>query len=699
MSGDSSYKPPTKRQGFVYDLIIWIFSIAFDCFFREIRTRGAYKVPKNPNQAIIFVAAPHGNQFVDGILLLETIQKEAHRRISFLVAAKSFKDKIVGALARSIMSIPVSRAQDNLTLASGTIKYAPGFDGEENLTIIGSGTKFTAECEENCLISLPKSMGSTVIDKIISDTELTLKKDFKISSSKYIETLLKLLQEGTSYKTAPKIDQTEVYSHVFEHLKHGHSIGIFPEGGSHDRPHLLPLKLGVAIMALGAVANDPACNVKIVPCGMYYFNRHKFRSRCMVEFGDPMDVDSRLVEMYKNPETSKDAVRELLDQIKNGLNLVTVTCPDYDTLICVQVARRLYSNNFSSRLSLELNVEMKRRLVAGYTHFQNEPRLQLLKKKILKYNDLLKIHQIPDHDVEKCKPRIKAVTLALLLINFSRVFFLLLFCVPGFLMFSPIFIATKKISTEKSRAALAASTVKIKAMDIIATWKILVAMGLAPLLYTLYSVIGTSLLWYYGFTSGKRQLLLAFWSSYLFCSVITYSALIIGDKGMDYFKSLRPLYLALIDEAGVAELKQLRKELTLEITELVNDFGPELYPDFNLLDIQQKLHDKKLLEQETKYEKSRLKKLSKKQKLRDAQSGINRINSTFDLSSIPIFSTDKSSDVEMTSISSANATSDLTTDGEMEEEEEKIVSQKIRERIITNNRLRDDDEEDEDEED
>lgn len=29
-----------------------------------------------------------------------------------------------------------------------------------------------------------------------------------------------------------------------------HSIGIFPEGGSHDRPELLPLKAGVTLMAL-----------------------------------------------------------------------------------------------------------------------------------------------------------------------------------------------------------------------------------------------------------------------------------------------------------------------------------------------------------------------------------------------------------------------------------------------------------------
>ncbi len=45
---------------------------------------------------------------------------------------------------------------------------------------------------------------------------------------------------------------------VFDHLLDDGCIGIFPEGGSHD---LLPLKAGVAVMALGAM--DNRCNIKL----------------------------------------------------------------------------------------------------------------------------------------------------------------------------------------------------------------------------------------------------------------------------------------------------------------------------------------------------------------------------------------------------------------------------------------------------
>jgi glycerol-3-phosphate O-acyltransferase/dihydroxyacetone phosphate acyltransferase len=48
--------------------------------------------------------------------------------------------------------------------------------------------------------------------------------------------------EGINFLVAPKLDQTEVYDAVHAVLHHGGTIGIFPEGGSHDRTDLLPLK-------------------------------------------------------------------------------------------------------------------------------------------------------------------------------------------------------------------------------------------------------------------------------------------------------------------------------------------------------------------------------------------------------------------------------------------------------------------------
>lgn len=59
-----------------------------------------------------------------------------------------------------------------------------------------------------------------------------------------------------------------MYSSVYKKLSDGGCIGIFPEGGSHDRTDFLPLRAGLAIMALGAMSANPELQVTIVPVGV-----------------------------------------------------------------------------------------------------------------------------------------------------------------------------------------------------------------------------------------------------------------------------------------------------------------------------------------------------------------------------------------------------------------------------------------------
>lgn len=328
--------------GWLYDLILWIFSIIVDLFFREVHPRGSWKVPrKGP---VIFVAAPHANQFVDPLILMRVIRTEAHRRIAFLIAEKSMRRRFIGGMARAAGAVPVGRALDSTRAATGKI-YLP--DPTNDMTLIrGVGTKFEQEAQVGGLLVLPSVNGTaanTEILEIHSNEEIKLKKEFKgdvalrqltgkplegdeVPESQSTEF------EGIPYRTAPKVDQSMVYDAVFERLQAGGCVGIFPEGGSHDRTELLPLKAGVAIMALGSLAANPDSGLKIIPCGMNYFHAHKFRSRAVVEFGSPIDVPMELVQLYKSGER-RQATGQLLETVHQALVAVTVTSPDYDTLM------------------------------------------------------------------------------------------------------------------------------------------------------------------------------------------------------------------------------------------------------------------------------------------------------------------------------------------------------------------------------
>lgn len=531
---------------------------------------------------------------------MRTIRDEARRRVAILVAAKSMKRKFIGWGSRQVGAVAVGRALDLVKPAQGKV-YMP--DTTDPCLIRGVGTQFEKDAEVGGLLVLPHMAGTaanTEISEVISNEELRLKKPFRGAvapkqltgrddvdeEGRFTNTELKGTAkgfEGVSFKTAPKVDQSEVYQAVFDRLKSGGAIGIFPEGGSHDRTELLPLKAGVAIMALGALAESPDCGLTIVPCGMNYFHAHKFRSRAVIEFGNPLEIPPELVEQYKRGER-RESVSQLLDTIYQALVAVTVTSPDYDTLMLIQAARRLY-NPTGKKLPLPVIVELNRRLVKGYTHYKDDPRIIDLKKSVSQYNSQLRYLNLRDHQVEYAKSSIPKV-LFTLIYRVGKISVLSIGVLPGLILFAPVFITSKVISIRKSREALAASTVKLQGRDVMATWKLLVAMAFAPILYTFYTI----LLCYWTYRNRVQGYMpdwVPLWAiillGYIVFPAITFAALRFGEVGMDIVKSLRPLFLCLNPGSNntMHKLRERRAQLSARVTELINTLGPELFPDFD----------------------------------------------------------------------------------------------------------------------
>jgi len=542
---------------------------------------------------------------------MRVLKHEAKRRISYLIAEKSTARPFIGALSRAIGAIPVGRALDKVKPAKGKI-FLPDQDNDPAL-IRGVGTDFkNGDFEVGGLIVLPKVNGqapSTEIAEIISSTEIRLKKPFKTPESLQALTATdsdgdatgdETASRGTTFKVAPFVDQSKVYNAVFEDLDADGCIGMFPEGGSHDRPDLLPLKAGVAIMALGALAKNPDSGLKIVPIGMNYFHAHKFRSRAVIEFGHPIEVHPDQVAAYKAGER-RNAIGSLLETVYQGLVSVTQTSPDYDTLMLVQAARRLY-NPTGKKLPLPLVVELNRRLMKGYTKYKDDPRVVELKKDVTEYNRRLRALGIWDHQVEwgNSSKRPWYIILATLIYRLGELLILFVGTLPGLAMFWPVFVTTKVISMKKSREALAASTVKLQGRDVITTWKLLVALAFAPALYAYYTVV-VSLWLVYNRRGGYYTDRVPWWMvartyvpdflpvwlfSILFlilCVMVTFAALRIGEIGMDVVKSLPPLLVALNPRSSnsLARLRARREALSQKVTDVINHFGPEVFPDFD----------------------------------------------------------------------------------------------------------------------
>ncbi|MEO8702963.1 MAG: lysophospholipid acyltransferase family protein [Kofleriaceae bacterium] len=166
------------------------------------------------------------------------------------------------------------------------------------------------------------------------------------------------------------------FDNMFAVLAAGGTIGIFPEGLSHDESHLAKLKTGAARLALGgaARANQP---IVIVPCGLTFIHPKRFRSRVLVQYGQPM-----LVAASQAP----DAVKQLTGEIEQGLKRLTINAPDWETVRALDTVRRLYQ---PQEISIEDRVELARRFNTYYAAVAADPRVASIMDRVRTYQQKL----------------------------------------------------------------------------------------------------------------------------------------------------------------------------------------------------------------------------------------------------------------------------------------------------------------------
>jgi 1-acyl-sn-glycerol-3-phosphate acyltransferase len=120
-------------------------------------------------------------------------------------------------------------------------------------------------------------------------------------------------------------------------LKHD-VVAIFPEGTTHDRPHLDPVRTGAARIALGARAAG-AQGFVIVPVGLTYPDKLALRSSVFVEFGEPLELDQ-----FVTGDASEDdhgAVDALTAEIDGRLRSVSPDFPDVESWLVYDLAAEI----------------------------------------------------------------------------------------------------------------------------------------------------------------------------------------------------------------------------------------------------------------------------------------------------------------------------------------------------------------------
>lgn len=299
------------------------------------------------------------------------VMMNCFRKVGFLVAEKSFHKPIVGFISKSVGCIPVIRPQDAVKTGSGTITGAT----DNPHKIIGTNTCFCTEIQPGYQIrvkgtSVATSGAPVKVLEVLDNETLMLESPLCDDRGRHVVISATSDDDddvGLAFGIFEKVNQKSMFSEVHAHLRKGRCLGIFPEGGSHDRTDLLPLKAGVSLIAFGA-RDKYDIDVPVVPVGLNYYRGHRFRGRVVIEFGTPVRISSEAMEVYR--QDKRVACNAFLDRVQEGMRSVIVTAPNYATLQLIVAARRLFQPS-GIRLSPRATQDLNRRFSEGYRHLMH----------------------------------------------------------------------------------------------------------------------------------------------------------------------------------------------------------------------------------------------------------------------------------------------------------------------------------------
>lgn len=183
-------------------------------------------------------------------------------------------------------------------------------------------------------------------------------------------------------------------------LARGGTIGICPEGVSHNEPRLKPIKTGTARIALGAVSTGEVTEVRIVPTGLYYTAKTTFRSGALLYFGKPILASP--VDLDANGNPPPLAVRELSSRIEQALRDVILHAEHEEALHTISQAERIFSSgDAASRDNLAGELQLLQAFIKAYAVLrEGKPdRIHRLEVRMNRFEEELKMMGMETDDL------------------------------------------------------------------------------------------------------------------------------------------------------------------------------------------------------------------------------------------------------------------------------------------------------------
>lgn len=329
-------------------------------------------------------------------------------------------------------------------------------------------------------------------------------------------------------------------------LARGGTIGICPEGVSHDAPGLKPIKTGAARISLAAVSTGEVSNLKIIPAGLYYTSKTSFRSDALLYFGNPIDVEPVTLEPDGTPP--HEAVRRLSARIEKALREVILDAKHEEELQTTARAERIFSSAPGESLKDELRLQQ--RFIKAYSVLQERQpeRLRRLELRMIRFEEELNQAGVDPDELSPPGSTLKVFTS---IVRRSILFLLML---------GPAVIGTIAHYPAYKLGGFLATRISRDSDDVISTVKIISAMLLFPLTWIVLAILGYV---YVGWIAAVLVLLVVPFAGY--AAIVFFEELdksIAGVRVLTFFLVRRRFFVRLLAERNAIrnEIVALGKE-------------------------------------------------------------------------------------------------------------------------------------------
>lgn len=196
------------------------------------------------------------------------------------------------------------------------------------------------------------------------------------------------------------------FSQTSSLLQAGGILALFPEGVSHNRPHLMPVRSGAARIALEAEDTDAPLSITFVPVGLTFEAKTRFRSRALMQIGTPIAV----AQPADNGEAARRvAVRRMTGDIQDGLAAVTLNAGSWEDARLVARAAEIWDRpqpDMPTEMRLTRLFELRHAFGAGYARLADRypDQIAALRRTLQDYDGLLQAAGLRDAQVGAAYP-------------------------------------------------------------------------------------------------------------------------------------------------------------------------------------------------------------------------------------------------------------------------------------------------------